>query len=91
MKIVTKTQIRAGQARAYQDSVYEYVIETTPGTNEEAWELFQTVKPAKHRKDSASHKGACAFEFGLSSYGSLRQLKDDGTSWRYTVTYPYCD
>ena len=91
MELINGKNVRYGQARAYQDSVYEFLVETTPGTDVEAWELCQTLRATKNRADRKSHDGACGFPFGLDSYGSLKQLKDDGTSWRYVVTEPYCD
>ena len=91
MDIVNKTVIRAGQARAYQDSVYEFKVETTQGTDAEAWELCQSLCRAIHRKDEIRHDGSCAFPFGLETFGSLKKLKEDGTEWRYCVTSPYCD
>ena len=94
MDIIKIKVIRSGQARAYQDSVYEYEIDTTPGDDATAWDTIQSaphLKRATHRKDTASHNGACAFEFGLSSYGSLRSINPDGTKWKYVTTHPYCD
>ncbi len=91
MELLEKKVIRAGQARAYQDSVYQWEIKTTQGTDDEAWALCQSLRKAENRKDGASHNGTCAFEFGLQSYGSLSKLSNEGTAWRYTVTDPYCD
>lgn len=94
MDIIAIKHIRSGQVRPYADSVYAYEIETTPGDDTMAWDTFQNtprLKKANHRKDAESHDGHCGFPFGLSSYGSLKDISSNGTKWRYTVTEPYCD
>lgn len=62
MDLLQKSILRAGQAKAYQDSVYQWQLKTTPGTDADAWELCQTLRKTHYRKDSASHNGACGFE-----------------------------
>ena len=82
--------LRSGQARPYQDSVYQYQVKSTKeATDAEVWEACQKLRRAENRRDGIGHTGACGFPFGLSSFGSLNK-QADGT-WIYAVTKPYCD
>ena len=91
MTILSKKCVQYGQVLPYDDSVYIFEVETTPGTDTEAWEVCQSLRGASHRKDGVTHDGRCGFPFGLDTFGSLKQLDETGTKWRYTVTSPYCD
>lgn len=80
--------IRAGQVRAYADSVYEYHIVTVHEVGDERlWEECQEIHKTGYRKDDEKHTGHCGFPFGLNSFGSLVRLGPN--KWRYTVTEPY--
>ena len=86
----TAKQTRCGQARAYQDSVYSWDIESDLPKDEviakALAELGRGVNPANI---STRHSGACGFPFGLSSFYSFSQVS--GEKYTFTVTEPYCD
>lgn len=85
------TVVSSGQPRAYADSVYSFKV-TAPATatDAEVWAYCQTFKSTKNRAgNNERHDGSCGFPFGLSSFGSLR--KESDTTYRYSVTKPYCD
>jgi hypothetical protein len=83
--------LRAGQARAYQDSVYDYEV-----TSDESFEAVKQhcitkiykVDPTKELP-AAKHDGACGWPFGLNPYYSFREINKG--VYRYTVTSPFCD
>lgn len=90
MEIISSKVLHSGQVRRYADSVYSYeVVVFGKGTDEEIWELCQSLKKAAYRKDGYQHNGTCGFPFGLNSFGSLSKKGEN--SYIYTVTYPYCD
>lgn len=84
--------LRSGQARAYQDSVYDYEItsdEGTEKTKEHCLTNIQKCNPENQTGDFRNHSGACGFPFGLESFYTFEEL--GGGKYRYTVTRPYCD
>jgi hypothetical protein len=82
--------IQYGQPRAYADSLYVYsILAPAEATDAEVWAYCQTVYACKNRADNQRHDGSCGFPFGLQSYGSLK--KESATTYRYSVTQPYCD
>jgi len=86
----TAKQTRCGQARAYQDSVYSWDIESDLPKDEviakALAELGRGVNPANI---STQHSGACGFPFGLDSFYSFSQMATG--LYRFTVTEPYLD
>lgn len=85
--------IRAGQARAYEDSVYEYEItasEDMPA--EEVKEYCLTVLSKmnpENEKPGYRHDGHCGWPFGLDSFYSFTKISPG--KYNYTITSPYCD
>lgn len=87
---ITHVTTQNGQPRPYADSLYSADITADEGaTDAEVWAYCQTIRPAQNRDDKAMHTGACGFRFGLSSFGSLRKITS--STYRYSVTEPYCD
>lgn len=83
--------LRAGQARAYQDSVYDFEI-----TSDEPENIVKTYCLTKLRrvkteneKKGYTHNGTCGFEFGLNSFYTFNKFGEN--KYRYTVTEPFCD
>ena len=85
--------IKHGQARAYQDSVYQYEIETdtTMTEVELVVEIIGKFKamPSYRLDDLKHHSGTSGFPFGLYEFYSL--IQSTPTKWLYTVTKPFCD
>ena len=81
--------LRAGQVRAYADSVCTYEISTDGEDETAVWEYCQKLERADVRDDKGTHDGHCGWPHGLSSYGSLHNIGQN--LWRYDVTRPYDD
>ncbi len=77
--------IRAGQVRAYADSIYEYKI--CSESPEKRVEEFCTkiLEPAKHKGTNFS--GSCNFPHGLESFYSFSKI--DENIYHYLVCRPY--
>ena len=85
-----KTCIRAGQARAYQDSVYEYAIESDLPIEEVRTKCLTEVYKCnpENTQPDLRHTGACGFPFGLDNFYTFKQTGEG--KYSYTVTSPYC-
>lgn len=83
--------VRSGQARAYQDSVYGYEIESDQTPEEVKLICLTEIHKCnqKYIVNINDHTGACGFPFGLDSFYSFEDHKN-GT-YTYIVTEPYCD
>jgi hypothetical protein len=83
--------LRAGQAKAYHDSVYDYEItsdEPEAKVREHCITILRKVRP-EYEVKGYSHTGTCGFPFGLSSFYTFAKTGEN--RYRYTVTSPYCD
>jgi hypothetical protein len=89
--MIEKKILRSGQARRYQDSVYEYEIKSDEGfdkTKEHCLSVVCKCNVENEKKDYI-HDGSCGFPFGLDSFYTFT---DQGKGvYRYTVTHPFCD
>jgi hypothetical protein len=80
--------VKQGQVAAYQDSIYEYVIESN--LPEEFIKSFctKTLRPATNESSSGCFSGCSGFPFGLSPFFKFK--KTDDNIYLYTVCCPYC-
>jgi hypothetical protein len=90
--------IRAGQARAYQDSVYHYRITEAGEATEHDVVEFASQKnrrsflPEHQRREElrdVQFEGSSGFSNGLDTFWSLRK-NTEGT-WLLRIVEPYCD
>jgi len=82
--------LRAGQARAYQDTIHEYTVTSDmPEADVKAQCLKQLGRGVNPDHVSGQHGGACGFPFGLSSFYSFSKLVGSKGKYRFIVVEPY--
>lgn len=90
LKGITKVEtIRAGQARSYQDSIYEYKIEATAPESEVKEICLTEIHKCNPENKGSDFSGHCCFTFGLNSFYSFSKNNDG--SYTYKVCSPFCD
>jgi hypothetical protein len=90
LKGILKVEIvRSGQVKAYQDSIYEYIITATCPEEEVKNICLTEIYPCNPEYKGSNFSGHCSFPFGLNNFYSFSKKSEN--QYRYIVCSPYCD
>jgi len=82
-------QIREGQRLPYQDSIYEYIINSDLPEEEVKQKCLTEVRKCAPERHAGleQYSGHCGFPFGLDSFYRFRKLEEN--KYQYIVVEPF--